>query len=377
MSANVNVNRSVPTPWFRMEDACVVSIGLSIVLALTAFYLSSTPIRIASVLLQLLVFAFMSASSGNKSLRNMSILIFAMCLPFAIFNSQSSEFRALIVPFCLLGGIGCAWFSLEFGKTFYTFELPFYCFLSITLYLFVGRGYGPAQFNVVFSGISRNGYSAILFSAECGYLISRSVRQLKPSVILAGLAFACSFPLYGRSSIVAIGMLLAASVMSRWPRLAVIVGIFSALTLVFGYVELTSIANLTNFVGGLESDRWGILDEYSSWLNPRTLLLGVPFGEVQAIQWNAGSPDMAFLRLHSYLGLAMFFLVFLFGASAVYLTKERRWLLVTVLFAVIFRAFTDVILLFGNIDLFFIPVLFFPYFAEYWKVSRPLSRLAT
>jgi hypothetical protein len=346
----------------------------SIACAVAAFYFANTPLRLFTVGLQLSVYGYMLVASDNKALKTISIVVFALCLPFGALNGPTSDFKSLIVPFCFLGGIGCAWYALEFQKTRYVFEYPFYLYLAMTVYLIVVKGYGPEEFNEFYAGISRNGYSAILFATACGYVISRTIRNEKPSVLLLAASFASAFPLYGRSSIVALALLFGAAAMKRWPRLAVLIAIGGGLMLAVGYLELQFLESATNFKAGIESDRWAILDEYASALNPRSAVLGVDLGSLRSVQENDGSPDMALLRLHSYLGLSMFFILVLFASSAIALLRRRHFLLFTVLVAVMFRALTDIILLFGTVDLFFMPVLFFPYFLTYWNppASTPL-----
>jgi hypothetical protein len=353
----------------------VLMVAVSFPLALLAFYAASTPLRLLTVAIQVTAFAYLLPVSDNRALKTLCLSLVVLCLPAAIANLAETEAKSLIVPLCFLGGVGCAWMAFEFDRTRMLFEYPFYAYLGVTVFLIVVRGYGPGEFNEVYLGISRNGYSAILFATACGYVISRDWRGLRPSLLLLACALACTIPLYGRSSIAAMALLFAVVAMKRWPRLAIFIGIVAITLIILGSIGLEALAGATNFKGGIESDRWIILDEYGSLLNPRTLIFGVPFDEVWAIRENGGSPDIAFLRLHSYLGIGAFFFLAWFAVSAWTLLSERRYLLLGVLAAVMFRASTDVILLFGTVDFFFVAVLFYPAFSRYW--NRPFrSQLA-
>jgi hypothetical protein len=347
-------------------DLITLTVAISFPLALLAFYAASTPLRLLTVAAQFGVFAYMMLVSDNRTLKTFCVGLAALCMPIALWNAPQTEAKSLIVPICFLASVGCAWFACEFDRTRVLFELPFYIYLAITVFLIVVLGYGPAEFNTVYSGISRNGYSAILFATACGYVISRVRRGLHPSLLLLGCAVACTIPLYGRSSIAAMAVLFAAAAMQRWPRFALLSAVLAAVFIAVGSIGIDLLAS-TNFRGGVESERWTIIDEYLSLLNPRTVAFGVPFDDVWAIRENGGSPDIAFLRLHSYLGIGVVFFLSLFFVSAWRLVAERQYLLLGVCIAVMFRASTDVILMFGTVDYFFAAVLVFPWFATYWR----------
>lgn len=355
-------------------DLAALVVAGSFPLALLAFYASSTALRLLTVALQFGVFAYMLLVSENRVLKWLCVGAATMMMPIALLNSVDTEMKSLILPLCFLATTGCAWFALEFNRTRLLFELPFYAYLGITVFLIVVLGYGPAEFNEVYSGISRNGYSAILFATACGYVISRVKRGLRPSLLLLACALACTIPLYGRSSIAAVAVLFAAAAMHRWPRFAIVSGLFATIVIVIGSIGIDALAQATNFKGGIESDRWVIIDEYLSLWNPRTLVFGVPFDDVWAIRQNGGSPDIAFLRLHSYLGIGVLFLLGYFAMSAWTLLRERQYLLIGVFLAVMFRASTDVILMFGTVDYFFMPVLLFIAFSRYFPRVTPQRR---
>jgi hypothetical protein len=350
----------------QLDEVVALAVAASFPFALLAFYLANTPLRLLTIAMQFSAFAYMFLISDNRALKLLCVTLLALCLPVAAANAVDSDARSLLLPICLVGALGCAWCAFELRRTVWLFEYPFYAYLAVTLYLILALGYGPVEFNEVYGGISRNGYSAILFATACAYIISRDWRGKKPSLLLLACALACTVPLYGRSSIAAMAVLFAATAMKRWPRFAFLTAILAAVLIVLGSLGIDAIAGATNFRSGIESDRWTIIDEYASLLNSRTLVVGVPFSEVWAIRENGGSPDIAFLRLHSYLGIGMFFVFAWFAVSAWTLLRERRFLVLGVLVAVLLRASTDVILLFGTVDYLFIAALFYPVFSKYW-----------
>jgi hypothetical protein len=352
----------------------VAAASASFPLALLAFYASSTPLRLATIAIQLCVFAYMLLVCRNRPMVLTCVSIAILCAPIALANGPITDAKSSILPLCFLGSMGCAWCAFAYRKTFLLFEVPFFAYLGMTVYLIVVRGYGPGEFNEFYSGISRNGYSAILFATACGYVISRDLRGLRASLLLLAIALACTIPLYGRSSIAAMAVLFAAVAMKRWPRLAIVTALLATVIIVIGSIGIDFLASATNFKAGIESERWTILDEYSSFLNPGTLVLGVPFDLVWSIRENGGSPDIAFLRLHSYLGIGAFFFIASFAVSAWTLLRRRRYLLLGVFAAVMFRGSTDIILMFGTVDFLFIATLFYPAFEHYWLQKHdPLS----
>jgi hypothetical protein len=335
--------------------------------AFLSFYLSNTPLRLTSIAFGTLLYIGMLAASRNTALKTASIVLFAISVPFAIANAWISDFKSLVVPFTFLSGLAGAWYALEYRKTRAIFEYAFWLYLAMTIYLIVVKGYGPANFDDFFSGIGRNGYSAILVAAACGYIVSREVRQLPSSPVLIGAALVASIFLYGRSSIASLAAIFAVVALKRAPRISTIVIVAAIWFVVFDFAEFQSINQLdTNFRSGVDSARWDMIDEYRAALDGHTFVSGVNLATLPTVVANDGNPHNAFLRLHSYLGISalIFFLIFIWSVAR--LADEKRLLLLTVLVAVLFRAFTDIILIFGTADLFFMPLLLYPFFELYW-----------
>jgi hypothetical protein len=339
----------------------------SIATALAAFYYANTPLRLAAIGCGLVVYLYMLLTSDNLTLKGVSVFLLLTAIPFALLTAFRSDFRSIVVPFCFVSSVGISWFAFEQRCTRLIFELPFFLYLALTAYLVVVAGYGPAEFNDFFAGIGRNGYSAILVALTCGYVLSRSLQGRDPSVVVLLLAFALSFPLYGRSSITALAIVAASCGLLRWPKLTLAILAVGATASAWLTYELSDlIQTTTNFKAGLISDRWQILDEYISALNPLTALTGVDMRNLPAVVENDGSPDISVLRLHSYLGLPSVFFFVAIVSSGWALLRDRRYLILGVFVAILFRSLTDIILLFGTVDLFFIPAILFPLYKRYW-----------
>jgi hypothetical protein len=347
----------------------------SIFAALASFYYASTPLRLLAVSLGVAIYLYMTWASDNSALKTLSLTLLLISLPFSLLAAQRTEFRSVLVPFCFASAVGSSWYALEFRKTFLIFELPFYLYLGLSAFLVFGKSYGAAEFNEFFAGIGRNGYSAILVAMTAGYVISRTVRDKRPSLLILLCALVVAIPMYGRSSIVSLGFLCVTYAMIRKPTFAIVVllllasAVFAYLWVALEYLDLLTSA--TNFKAGLISDRWQMLGQYIGALNPGTLLTGVDMRELPAVVENEGSPDMALLRLHSFLGLSSVFYLIAIAYSAILLLRARKLMLLSLLVVILFRSFTDIILMFGVVDLFLMPVFFYPLYQRYWP---PLVR---
>lgn len=356
----------------RLPSHVPTGLGLAIaefalLLALASFYFSSTPLRLLSIGLGVTIYLTMVVTSENSALKTGSILLFAISMPFALIDGWNTEFKSLAVPFSFLSSLGIAWYTLEYRKSRIVFEYFFYGYLGLTVFLILVRGYGPAEFDDFFLGIGRNGYSAILVAAGCGYVVSREVRALPTSPLLMGVALACSVVLYGRSSITALTVLFAVVAFKRAPRLSALAMVAVIGLIVYGYELLETLNQLdTNFRAGVDSERWDMLTEYQQGLNAKTIGLGVDLRTLPTVVQNDGNPHNAFLRLHSSIGASTLLFASSFVWSIASLISQRMWLLLASLLVILFRAFTDIILIFGTVDLFFMPLLFYPFFQVYF-----------
>jgi hypothetical protein len=363
---------SQTVPWPRIAVAALSpTSAMSLALGVGAFYTASTTLRIASIACGAVVFLAMLRLSANSSMKTMAIVLLVCTLPIALVNAPTNEFRSALLPVCFAGSIGIAWFALEFRQTRLLWELPFFAYLGLTAYLIIVKQYGPGEFNDFYLGIGRNGYSAILVAVTCGYVLSCTARRRWPSHILLFLAFALSFPLYGRSSITALGLVLLTSMFARRPKLTLTLVTLGAVAYANAPSGVEALAAVdTNFKSGFDSLRWTFLQDYWEMLNPRTVFMGVDFLDLPSVRANGGSPDMAFLRLHSYVGVGSLFFAVMFATSGALLLRRGQMILLGVWAAILFRAFTDIILLFGVVDAFFVAVLFYPCFARYFPAAH-------
>jgi hypothetical protein len=347
---------------------------LALVCAFISFYISNTPLRLLSIGLGVAMFLIMALTSENVPIRTGGILLFAVSMPFALVNCWTTDFKSLIIPLSFLSGLGIAWYIFEYRKTRVIFENFFFGYLGLTVYLIVVRGYGSTEFNEFFLGIGRNGYSAILVATACGYVVSRELRALPASPLLMGVALACSVFLYGRSSITALAVLFAVVAFKRAPKVSTLTMIALIGLAIYGYELLNTLGQLdTNFKAGVDSERWDMLTEYRHALNPVTIGLGVDLRTLPTVVENDGNPHNAFIRLHSSIGVSALVFVSTFLWSIVSLIRQGMWLRLAVLVIILFRAFTDIILIFGTVDVFFVPLLFYPYFQAYWSEGNALQ----
>ncbi|WP_339504588.1 hypothetical protein [Pseudomonas sp. RL_105y_Pfl2_101] len=316
------------------------------------------------------VLLYMTTKTDIGGLRLAQMLVFVVLVIFAfsIFSLQSTEGRSLFAVLVFLGALGICWFSIASYSTFYLYELPFYFVLGGTLILFLGFGYGPAEFNTVLSGYSRNGYSAILLAFAGGYIFSRVYRDKKISLLLLVLVLVSSFPLYGRSGIAMAFALVLAVLCHKSIKLAALFGLCGVVGVIFSLGSIEGyIYGATNFSAGIESPRSEMLEQYANALDVMGLFFGVDVGRVPIILEYGKNPHNAFILLHSYYGLAVFPLLCLFVVSLLKLFVDGRYMLLVVALLFLFRAFFDIIYLFGLFDYLLFPLLFYAIFVNYFR----------
>ena len=299
------------------------------------------------------------------------VAVIALLFFFSLLSFQSSGGRSLFSVMVLIGALGVCWFSIASCSTVYVYEFPFYLLLGISLSLFLLLGYGPAEFNTVLTGYSRNGYSAILLAFASGYVFSRVYRQKKISVVLMLLVLVLSFPLYGRSGIAMAFVLFITVLFHRSAKIALLIGFIGLLGIIYGldYVE-NFVLGATNFSSGIESPRSEMLAQYIERVDVWGLFFGVDLGSVPIVSEYKGNPHNAFILLHSYYGVAVLPLLCLFVVSAWMLFVDKQYVLLMVMFVFLIRAFFDIIYLFGLFDYLVFPLLFYSVFAKGFQCSH-------
>lgn len=344
-----------------------------IIFSALAFYYGEIGYRTGAVVAGVLVFAVMlSVSRGRSDVSFFSIaLLFFGLFIFSLFNYGWSEYRSVFTVFVFVSGLGVAWYAVEFRKTWVFFELPFFLFLIVTLWLILVEGYGAAEFNRILTGSSRNVYSGILLALASGYIFSREYAGKPISVTLFFLVFFISIPLYSRNGIFVSFVLLLCVLWRRSVLAVCVMGVVSLVVLVFGWEYFYDLVqSRTNLAAGLESDRYYIAQDYFSHLDLTGFLGGVDLTSVPMVEAFGGNPHSAFLRLHSFFGVSIFLFVFIVGVSFFRLMLDRHYLLMVVLFLYLFRAVFDIFYLFNLMDFLVFPLAFYWYFKRFIPYSR-------
>lgn len=344
-----------------------------IVLSALAFYYGEIGYRTGAVLVGVVVFVIMlSISRGRSGLSFFgTVLLFFCFFVFSLFNYGWSEYRSIFTVFVFVSGLGVAWYALEFRKTWVLFELPFFMFLIVTIWLILVKGYGAAEFNKVLTGSSRNVYSGILLALASGYIFSREYAGKSISVMLFVLVFLISIPLYSRNGVF-VSFVLLVCVLWRRSILAVsVMAVVGFVVLVFGWEYFYGLVQTrTNLSAGLESDRYYIVQDYFSHLDLIGFFAGVDLTSVPMVEAFGGNPHSAFLRLHSFFGVSIFVFVFVVGISFVRLMLDRQYLLMVVLFLYLFRAAFDIFYLFNLMDFLVFPLIFYWFFRRFTPYFR-------
>jgi hypothetical protein len=346
-----------------------------VLLALLSLIYGFFAYRAAAAFCGCLVLLYMLGSRWAE-LRFGGLLIFLVVIiaVFSLLSFQSSEGRSLFSVVVFMGALGVSWFSLANRCTFYLYELPFYIVLSATLILFLAFGYGPVEFNTVLAGYSRNGYSAVLLAFAGGYVFSRIYRGKQVSLVLMVLVLISSFPLYGRSGIAMAFVLFLVVLCYRSLRLAALFGGAGILCALFSLDLIENyIYGATNFSAGMESPRSEMLLQYLDSIDGLSLLTGSDITQIPIIFEYNNNPHNAFLLLHSYYGVSMVLLMCLIAASLFKLFLEKKFALLAVAVLFLCRALFDIIYLFGLFDYLLFPLLFYLFFAKYFRYSDSVS----
>jgi len=290
------------------------------------------------------------------------LIIFFILLSVGVANFSSSGGRSVFTVFVALAAFGMAWAAIYHNATMLFFEVPFYLFLGLTVW-FVFLGYGPDEFNMVFEGYSRNGYSAVLMLFAIGYIFSRCYRSLNVSIVLMAAVVVCSIPLYGRTGIAMASVLFLVALWSRHKIIAANLSVLVLLVPVFLASDIGAyISAHTNFSSGVDSPRFVMWVGYLERMDLLGFLFGVDLNSVPMIADYNGNPHNAFFLLHAYYGVGFFALFLCFLGSFFFLLMDSRWVFVALLLIFLVRSFFDIIYLFGLLDYLVFPILFYSVF---------------
>lgn len=351
-----------------LQGSAFLCACMYIVFSALAFFYGAIDYRTGAVAVGGAVFAVMlSVSRGRNGLAFFSMLLLLVCLfAFSLFNYDWSEYRSIFTVFVFVSGLGIAWYAVECRKTAMFFEYPFLMFLAATLWLIVAEGYGPTEFNRVLTGSSRNVYSGILLALASGYIFSRELRGKPVSVTLLFLVFLISIPLYSRNGLFVSFVLLLCALWRKNAFVVLAMGLIGAIVLVFGWEYFYDLLqSQTNLTAGLESERYLIAQDYFAHLDPISFFAGVDLTGVPMVESFGGNPHSAFLRLHSFFGVSIFFLFFIAGWSLIALLADEKYFLAIVLLLYLFRAAFDIFYLFNLMDFLVFPLVFYWYFKRF------------
>lgn len=346
---------------------------LYVAFCVLAFYYGLIEYRAGAVFLGVTIFSIMlTISQFRNGISFFSIMGLSICfLMFSLFNYKWSDYRSVFTVFIFVASFGVAWYSLEFRKTNYFFELPFKVFLIFTIYLMVFEGYGPSEFNTILFESSRNVYSGILLALASGYILSRDYRGEAVSVALLFLVCLTSIPLYSRNGIFVSVLLFFCAL---WRRSTIAGSLLVMVGLVFLALGWDYVCELmrsnTNLSAGLESDRYYIAKDYFDNLDLVGFFAGMDLSRVPMVEAFGGNPHSAFLRLHSFFGVSVFLLMIVSMISFVTLLLEKKILLALVLLLYLFRAAFDIFYLFNLFDYLVFPLVFYWYFRRFWRSPK-------
>ena len=296
----------------------------------------------------------------NKAVFNLVII----AIPFSIINFIDTDGKSLFLLLILVSHLYISGFIFFNSPAKIVIIQSYYIFLSLTLILVFLFDYGPEEFNSFFLGVSRNGYSAFLFSLYMAYCLIKYSEKKEISLTLSALTFFLMIPLYGRSSIVATGIVVAAVFLKklRFCHAIGLLAIFTLLSFFKDYMIWDVNVPIANFASGVESERFDILAEWSNKLSIQTALMGVNLKELQTVVLLNGDAHNGFLRLHSFWGIGVLPIFFYIFKSFFLLVIEKKYLIVTLLISILFKISLDTILFVSDLDYFLMPIIFYSIF---------------
>lgn len=274
-----------------------------------------------------------------------SVSMFISSCIVAIFISKSSYLmrRIIIVLQCLF--------------LLFCFFVLFLSFINgVEFYTYI------ESFSVGFSYNYISGYLILLFSLYCAFF-ARNENRIPYGRLQSIIVFLLCVLLYGRSGILLSGLLLVTVFFYNAKAVERIFYslVFSVLILVvFVFHEIFyDLISQTKFSEGVSSPRFGMLQEYFSLLNLKTLLFGVDLFDMKTIAPYDYNPHNSFLYFHATFGIFGFVLFFFMFMKVI---TVNNWGFTVFLLFFCFRGFFDVIIFPGILDfLFFSLILMTPF----------------
>jgi hypothetical protein len=351
----------------------VVSISVLYPLLMIAYsFLGGVVIQLSASLAGASVFVVMffkktRMSEGKKLVMVFMVSSLILC---GWFGALWTDMRSYGVVLMLLSCLGVAWATLEFRLSRFVYEYPFYIFLTITGGLIV-VGVDQHEFNKILAVGSRNVYSAILLAFAIGYLFSRKIRGKATSITLAVVLVVVSFFLYSRTGLVLAFALFFMFVIGSGLVRPWLIAVGSLLVLLLFLVLFDAgdfFTRHSNFEKGLNSPRFAIWKSYLFDVEAFNLFFGYNLNSNKFIGEYGGNPHSAYLRLHSYFGVGLFFLLFFSLLSVLSIISGKRWFFAVLLCCFYFRAAFDPVYFIWVFDYIFYPFVFFIFFGPYCLV---------
>lgn len=318
-------------------------------------------------------FAMILKKTRTSAEKKFTIILTALLLLFwGWYGALWTEMRSYGAILVMLSCMGIAWATLEFDLRKYVYEYPFLIFLFATIGL-ISTGTDQHEFNEIMAAGSRNVYSAILLALAIGYLFSKKISGERTSILLGIALVATSLFLYSRTGLALsfalfFPFLLGSGLTAKFrPLLLACLPVLILITVFFDVGEF--LTRNSNFEKGLDSERFAIWHSYLSEIDAFNLIFGYNTLDNDLITEFRGNPHSAYLRLHSYFGAGLFFLLFLSLLSAHYLIKERKWTFIFLSSCFFFRAAFDPIYFIWNFDYAFYPFVFYIFFKNYFPTD--------
>jgi len=305
-------------------------------------------IRLILAALSFSFLLFFACFSNDFKLPHIIYVLFIFLMGLAALDRSGGS--SLIAALFLTGGLAMAVVIRDFNLGDVAYKFPLLGYLLYLYFCWLVLGYGSGEFNQIFSGYSRNIVGAVVLALLGGYLWICYEKDVRPSILIVISSALITIPLYGRSNIVALMLVVFCVLFFCWKfKFSLFCFCASVMAaIVLGPVVADYLSSETNFSSGIESPRYEMLLGYLGELNLFSLLLGGDEKLVLAIQEYGGNPHNAFIRFHSNFGFMLFVSLVVIFLVFIRLLASSSGFLLVLLCVMLFRGFFDVIF-FGNL----------------------------
>lgn len=260
-------------------------------------------------------------------------------------------------------------YLLENPKTAVNFSLLFCMYIISFLWLrLVVGGEDPYTLYEENLGVSRNFPGFLLVAASSFWCFTKKEDLNKLPLAVPILAIILVFLINGRSSLVAVGLLLIVCLVMRGNSKVsffVLLGLAIA-SVVYFYSDLEELFMMSRLAeeGADNTARQSIWGAYIYALDPISFIFGLDTESIPVLNAVGGNPHNAFLNYHRRMGLIplLFIIYFIIKSLRWFLhKKELAYAFVLVIF--IFRIFFDSSIN-TTYDFIFYYMIFYPFFKE-------------